>query len=125
MHKLRNRCEENHTNAPRFHLGRIRGILRSSPAKSGLGLDMWVLRLLGTLPDEALSILLDIIHLAFRGKIPMQLLLVLIRLISKSDCPKAPVIGGTEKLQAIGTLQLKTHPALGQRSPEHSNLKLQ
>ena len=62
--------------------------MRSSPAKSGLGLDMWILRLLGTLPDEALSILLDIIHLAFRGGIPMQLILTLIGLIpniAKSD----------------------------------------
>ena len=91
IQKLRDRCEENHTNAPKFSLRSLRGILRSSPAKSGLGLDMWVLRLLGTLPDEALNILLDIIHLAFRGKIPMQLFLTLIGLIPKSDGGERPV----------------------------------
>ena len=91
MQQLRESCEENHTNAPRFHLRSLRAILRSSPAKSGLGLDMWILRLLGTLPDEALNILLDIIHLAFKGKIPMQLLPALIGLIPKSDGGERPI----------------------------------
>ena len=91
MHKLRKNCEGNRTEAPKFHFRNLRAILRSSPAEGGLGLDMWVLRLLGTLPDEALSILLDIIHLAFRGKIPMQLLLVLIGLIPKTDRGERPI----------------------------------
>ena len=52
---------------------------------------MWILRLLATLPDEGLKILLAITHMALRGKIPMQLLLTLIGLIPKTDGGETPI----------------------------------
>ena len=52
---------------------------------------MWVLRLLGTLPYEGLKILLAIIHMAFRGKMPRQMLLVLIGLLPKTDGGERPI----------------------------------
>ena len=89
--RLKRRCEEKVDEIPKFQLRRLRGILSGWPQKCGLGLDMWVLRLLGTLPDEGLKILLAIIHMAFRGRVPMQMLLTLIGLIPKTDGGERPI----------------------------------
>ena len=52
---------------------------------------MWVLRLLGSLPDKGLTKKLAVIHMAFRGKGPMQMLLTLIGLIPKTDGGERPI----------------------------------
>ena len=91
IQRLQHRCTEKIHDIPKFQLRRLRGILLSWPAKCGLGLDMWVLRLLGTQPDEGLTKILAIIHMAFRGKVPMQMLLTLIGLIPKTDGGERPI----------------------------------
>ena len=56
-----------------------------------LGLDLWVIPLFGTLPDPGLKVLLSILSLALRGKIPMQMLLTLIGLMPKPDGGERPI----------------------------------
>ena len=76
-------CADPELERPKIYIQQLKRILRSWPAKAGLGLDQWVLRLWSELPDEGLRVLINIIYLAMDGIVPMQLLLVLIGLLPK------------------------------------------
>ena len=88
---LRQACAEKEDDVPKFTLRHLRNICRSWPAASGLGLDLWVIRLLGTLPDPGLRVLLSTLTLALRSKNLMRMLLVLIGLMGKSDGGERPI----------------------------------
>ena len=88
--KLRAACTQEEVQKPKFGLRHLRNILNSWPAKAGLGIDLWVIRLWATLPDEGLRVLLSIIYLAFDGAVPMQLLLILIGLMPKDKGGERP-----------------------------------
>ena len=77
---LHQACKDPDIERPKFSLRHLRNVLVSWPAKAGLGVDLWVIRLWGALPDEGLRVLQNIIHLALQGAVPMQYLLVLIGL---------------------------------------------
>ena len=61
----------------------LRSCLSGWPAKAGLGVDLWVLKLWANLPDAALRMLLLILSLMKEGHMPMQALMVLIGLLPK------------------------------------------
>ena len=84
-------CQAEDIETPKFALRHLRNILKSWPAKAGLGLDMWVIRLWATLPDEGLQMLLSIIYLVLEGCVPMQLLMVLIGLLPKPLGGERPI----------------------------------
>ena len=87
---LRKACAEREEDIPKFARRHLRNICRSWPAAAGLGLDLWVIRLLGTLPDHGLRVLLSILTLALRGKIPMQIFWCLLGSLAKPMVGKCP-----------------------------------
>jgi hypothetical protein len=76
---------------PRVKLHELRRVLASWPAKAGLGVDLWVLQMLATLPDNALRMLLQIIQLIEEGHYPMQILVVFIGLLPKPKGGERPI----------------------------------
>ena len=66
-------------------------MLKSSPAKTGLGADLWVLRLWAELPDAALKTLIGLTYLVQQGILPMQTLVVLIGLMPKPAGGERPI----------------------------------
>jgi hypothetical protein len=84
-------CSDPELPKPKVHMQQLRRILKSWPAKAGLGLDQWVLRLWNELPDEGLRVLINLIYLAMDGIVPMQLLLVLIGLLPKEAGGERPI----------------------------------
>ena len=69
----------------KIHLSHLRNVLKAWPAKAGLGIDLWMIKLWSQLPDEGLRVLIRIMYLALDGIVPMQLLLVLIGLLPKEE----------------------------------------
>ena len=76
---------------PKHSIRELRRVLAGWSAKAGLGIDLWVLKLWATLPDNALRMLLLIIQLIEGGAFPMQILLVLIALIPKPKGGERPI----------------------------------
>ena len=68
---------------PRQKMWQTRSCRSGWPAKSGLGVDLWVLKLWANLPDASLRMLLLILSLMEEGRMPMQTLMVLIGLLPK------------------------------------------
>ena len=66
-------------------------MLASWPARAGLGVDLWVLQLISSLPDASLRVLLLITQLVEDGQYPMQLLIVFIGLIPKPKGGERPI----------------------------------
>ena len=75
----------------KIHLSHLRNVLKAWPAKAGLGIDLWMIKLWSLLPDEGLRVLTRIMYLALDGIVPMQLLLVLIGLLPKDSGGERPV----------------------------------
>jgi hypothetical protein len=84
-------CSDPDLAKPKFALRHLRNILTAWPAKAGLGIDQWVIRLWGALPEEGLRVLLSIIYLAIDGIVHMQMLLVLIGLMPKDKGGERPI----------------------------------
>jgi hypothetical protein len=89
--KLQDACNHEECQKPKFSLRHLKNILLSWPAKAGLGIDLWVIRLWATLPDEALRVLLNIIYMSLDGAVPMQMLLILIGLMPKEKGGERPI----------------------------------
>ena len=68
---------------PPHKMWQLRSCLSGWPAKAGLGVDLWVLKLWANLPEPALRMLLLILSLMEEGHLPMQTLMVLIGLLPK------------------------------------------
>ena len=68
---------------PPHKMWKLRSRLSGWPAKAGLGVDLWVLKLWANLPEPALRMLLLILSLMEEGHLPMQTLMVLIGLLPK------------------------------------------
>ena len=58
---IKQACSDKDLELPTYSLQHLRNLLRSAPAGYGLGVDLWLLRLWATLPDEALKTLLAIV----------------------------------------------------------------
>jgi len=76
---------------PRHKVYELRRVLLSWPASAGLGVDLWVLQLIGSLPDAALRVFLLIIQLVEAWHFPMQLLIVFVGLIPKPRGGERPM----------------------------------
>ena len=76
---------------PKIKMYELRRVLASWPAKAGLGVDLWVLQLLASLPDASLRVLLLMIQLVEAGHYPMQLLIVFIGLLPKPKGGERPI----------------------------------
>ena len=68
---------------PKHRIWQLRSCLSSWPAKAGLGVDLWVLKLWANLPEAFLRVLLLILYFMEDGCLPMQALMVLIGLLPK------------------------------------------
>ena len=68
---------------PRHKMWQLRSCLSGWPAKAGLGVDLWILKLWANLPDASLRMLLLILSLMEEGNMSMQTLMVLIGLLPK------------------------------------------
>ena len=88
---LREACAKPDLELPRHTLRHLSNVLRTCPAKAGLGVDLWVLRLFAALPIEGLKVLQSSVHLVQQGIIPMQLLVVLIGLMPKESGGERPI----------------------------------
>ena len=75
---------------PKHKMWHLRSCLSGWPAKAGLGVDLWVLKLWANLPDPALHMLLLILSLMEEGHMPMQALMVLIGLLPKPKGGRGP-----------------------------------
>ena len=67
----------------KIHLGHLRNVLRAWPAKAGLGIDLWMIKLWSLLPDEGLRVLIRIMYLG-----PIALTAMLYRVIMKIVKPE-------------------------------------
>ena len=88
---LEQACADHDCPQHKIRLNHLRNVLKTWPAKAGLGIDLWVIKLWNLLPDEGLRVLIRIMYLALDGVVPMQMLLVLIGLLPKDSGGERPI----------------------------------
>ena len=108
---VRKVCAKPDLELSRHSMRHLTNVLRTSPAKAGLGVDLWILRLFAALPIEGLKVLLSLVHLVQQGIIPMQLLVVLIGLMPKES--------GGERLIALTAMLYRLVVKLNKSSITH------